>query len=105
MSAGFYGGWRLDLDVRAAGLPRDPDEQALWTRRSAIADAAALLLKSFPQSLKGRLVVTMVDERQSSSGSVQRLGRGALEISGAPGVGGRPRHLATRIHNETRSKL
>jgi hypothetical protein len=47
---------RFDLPVMRTRRP-------LWTSRSAIAEAAAELWKSLPQSLKGRFVVTIVDAR------------------------------------------
>ena len=44
-------------------LPVIRTSSLLCTRRSAIADAAALLLKRALQSLKGKLLVTTVVER------------------------------------------
>ena len=49
------GGLRFDLAVRPPGLPGDCTSKPLWTSLSAIAEAAAELWKSVPQSLKGRL--------------------------------------------------
>jgi len=50
--------WSDRLDFPAMRISRP-----LWTRRSAIAEAAALLWNSLPHSLKGRLVMGLGEHR------------------------------------------
>jgi hypothetical protein len=54
---------RVERAVDVAEGPLILMRMPLWTRRSAMALAAAALWKSCPHSLKARLVVTMVEAR------------------------------------------